>query len=223
MMASINIKGIRDGLLVSVGEGDWGVLKAELLEQMKARSSFIQGARVTIDVGAHTLPAAEMGRLRDELSDLGISLWAVISTSTVTESSAQSLGLGTRIFKPAQQTKSRTSSAQTPGEEGMFVQRTVRSGVKIEYPGHITIIGDVNPGAEVVAGGSILVWGRLKGVVHAGAEGDESAVIAALQLTPTQLRIAGQIAIPPDQRGKPQPEIARIRDGRVVAEHWNVR
>ncbi len=223
MVPSINIKGIRDGLLVSVGQGEWGAIKTELLEQMKERASFIQGARITLDVGDHTLPAAEMGRLRDELSDLGVALFAVISTSQVTESSAQSLGLGTRIFKPAQQARSRTTGAQTPGEEGMFIRRTLRSGVKIEYPGHITIIGDVNPGAEVVAGGSIMVWGRLRGVVHAGAEGDEGAVIAALQLTPTQLRIAGQIAIPPDQRGDPKPEIARIRDGRVVADHWNVR
>ena len=223
MVPSINIKGIRDGLLVSVGQGEWQAIKAELLDQMKERASFIQGARVTLDVGEHTLPAAEMGRLRDDLSDLGIALFAVLSTSLVTESSAQSLGLGTRIFKPAQQTRKRTAAVQSPGEEGLFIQRTLRSGVKVEYPGHITIIGDVNHGAEVVAGGSILVWGRLRGVVHAGAEGDESAVIAALQLTPTQLRIAGQIAIPPEQRGEPKPEIARIRDGRVVADHWNVR
>jgi len=223
MASTINIKGIRDGLLVSLGEGSWGELKTELLEEMDRRASFIKGARVTLDVGEHALPAAEMGRLRDELADKGVSLFAVLSTSIITEATAQSLGLGTRMYKPGQSSKPRSNATTAPGEEGMFINRTLRSGVKIEYPGHVTVIGDVNPGAEIVAGGSIVVWGRLKGVVHAGAEGNENSVIAALQLTPTQLRIAGQIAIPPDKRGDPKPEIARIRDGNVVAENWNMR
>jgi septum site-determining protein MinC len=75
----------------------------------------------------------------------------------------------------------------------------------------------------VVAGGSILIWGRLRGIVHAGAEGDASAIICALALTPTQLRIAGQIAIPPAQTGEIRPEVARLVDGKVVAEPWNVK
>jgi septum site-determining protein MinC len=57
-------------------------------------------------------------------------------------------------------------------------------------------------------------------VVHAGAEGDEEAVVCALDLSPTQLRIAGQIALAPKRRGKPQPEMARLKNGQVVAEPW---
>ncbi|MBU4224603.1 MAG: septum site-determining protein MinC, partial [Chloroflexi bacterium] len=81
-------------------------------------------------------------------------------------------------------------------------------------------MGDVNPGAEIVASGSILVWGRLRGVVHAGAQGDVNAVVCALELTPTQLRIAGEIAVSPKRKGKVQPEIARLKDGILVAEPW---
>ncbi len=83
------------------------------------------------------------------------------------------------------------------------------------------MIGDVNPGAEIIARGDVVVWGRLRGMVHAGAEGDESAVVCALDLSPTQLRIAGQIAVTPKRRGKPQPEMARISNGQVVAEPWD--
>ena len=83
------------------------------------------------------------------------------------------------------------------------------------------MIGDINPGAEVIARGDVVVWGRLRGMVHAGAEGDENAVICALDLSPTQLRIAGQIAVTPKRRGKPQPEMARILNGQVVAEPWD--
>lgn len=107
------------------------------------------------------------------------------------------------------------------GEAAVLVKRTLRSGFSLQHEGHVIIIGDVNPGAQIIASGDVLVWGRLRGVVHAGAEGDEGAQVCALDLSPTQLRIAGQIAITPQRRGKTQPEMARIQDGQVVAEPWN--
>ena len=58
-------------------------------------------------------------------------------------------------------------------------------------------------------------------MVHAGAEGDEKSVVCALDLSPTQLRIAGEIAVTPKRRGKPQPEMARLENGQVVAEVWD--
>jgi septum site-determining protein MinC len=82
------------------------------------------------------------------------------------------------------------------------------------------VFGDVNPGAEVIAGGSVIVWGRLRGVVHAGAKGNRTATVCALDMSPTQLRIAGQIAVSPTRRGKPQPEIVRIKDNQLQAETW---
>jgi septum site-determining protein MinC len=84
------------------------------------------------------------------------------------------------------------------------------------------VIGDVNPGAEVIAGGDIVVWGRVRGLVHAGALGDEGAVICALDLAPTQLRIAGTIARSPEERRrKPVPEIATAQEGHIVAVPWH--
>ena len=87
------------------------------------------------------------------------------------------------------------------------------------YDGHVVVVGDVNPGAEVVASGDIVVMGALRGVAHAGARGEEAAVVVALQLQPLQLRIAHRVARSPDEplagRG---PEIARIRNGVVEVE-----
>jgi septum site-determining protein MinC len=84
------------------------------------------------------------------------------------------------------------------------------------------VIGDVNPGAEIVAGGNIVVWGHVRGLVHAGALGDEGAVICALDLTPTQLRIAGQIARAPDEERRTRvPEMVMIRDGKIIAIPWH--
>ena len=81
-------------------------------------------------------------------------------------------------------------------------------------------MGDVNPGAEVIAGGNVLVWGKLRGMVHAGALGDSEAVVCALVLAPTQLRINNKIAISPAEGRKKHPEMALVRDGKVVAEPW---
>jgi len=68
----------------------------------------------------------------------------------------------------------------------------------------------------------VIVWGRLRGTVHAGAQGDQDAVVCALDLSPTQLRIADQISITPPQRRKPKPEMARLNKNKVVAEPWKI-
>lgn len=116
---------------------------------------------------------------------------------------------------------------ESPGEQenlleenAVLVQRTLRSGQSIHYDGNVVILGDVNPGAEVIATGSIIVMGVLRGVVHAGAGGDKEATVTALRLQPTQLRIAEHITRPPDEEtiGINQPEIARIKDGIVIIE-----
>jgi septum site-determining protein MinC len=156
--------------------------------------------------------------LRDQLSERGILLWAVISNSPMTENTAQILGLATRISKPRPQEMQAAKGIDD--ETALWVNKTLRSGTRIEFAGHVVVFGDVNPGAEVIAGGSVIVWGRLRGVVQAGAQGNREAVVCALDLSPTQLRIAGEIAVAPERHGKPQPEIVRIKNGQLQAEAW---
>jgi septum site-determining protein MinC len=216
------IKGIRDGLLVSVGEGTWSEIRQALFETIDQQADFLRGARLALDVGNHILRAAELGHLRDSLSDKGLSLWAVLSNSATTEETAQTLGLATRISKPLPERSINFPETHLQGgEAAVLIKRTLRSGFSLQHEGHVIVIGDVNPGAEVIATGDVLVWGRLRGVVHAGADGDEKAQVYALDLSPTQLRIAGQIAITPQRSGHSQPEIVRLLDGQVVAEPWN--
>ncbi len=88
----------------------------------------------------------------------------------------------------------------------LFHQGTLRSGETIESEGDILLLGDVNPGAKVSAGGNVMVWGRLRGTAHAGKSGNNQAKIVALQLRPLQLRIANQIARGPQE--KPEEGLA---------------
>jgi septum site-determining protein MinC len=220
---NLQIKGVREGLFVTLEDGDWLEVQESLLKHVQEQSSFFKGAKLALEVGNREIRAADMGMLRDKLGDLGVSLWAVIGSSPVTEKTAQMLGLATRLSTARPEREIHTMDTQMPGEDGLLVNRTLRSGYHISTPGHVTIIGDVNPGAEIVAGGSIIVWGKLRGMVHAGADGNENAVVCALDLAPTQLRIAGMIAVTPQRKGKPQPEIAHVQDGRVVAEVWDYK
>lgn len=218
---TVRIKGIREGLLITIGEGEWPEVHQTLMEHLKQQAEFLRGGRLILDVGNRILRAAELGQLRDDISDDGLALWGVLSNSPITEQTAQTLGLATRINKPKLEHPSHPLDTALTGEGAVLVKRTLRSGFSLQHNGHIIVIGDVNPGAEIIAGGNVVVWGRLRGMVHAGAEGDESSVVCALDLSPTQLRIAGQIATAPRRRGKPQPEIARLESGQVVAEVWS--
>lgn len=108
--------------------------------------------------------------------------------------------------------------------QALLIRRTVRSGQVVHYAGTVVVFGDVNPAAEVIAEGDVIVLGKLRGVVHAGSGGNDSAVVGALILAPTQVRIGKQVARAPDeQRRHPWPaEIARIRGGQIVVEPWGV-
>lgn len=217
-----HIKGIRDGLLVTIGEGEWPTLQDALLRQIEDQASFFKGARLALDVSNHILKAADLGALRDVLSERGIALWAVLSNSPTTEQTAQVLGMATRLSAPRQERTIRTlDTDRMTGDEAILVQRTLRSGFKVAHKGHVVVIGDVNPGAEIEAGGNVVVWGRLRGSVQAGMEGNAGAVVCALDLSPTQMRIAGVNAVSQKKRSRNIPEICRLVDGQLAIEPWN--
>jgi septum site-determining protein MinC len=93
----------------------------------------------------------------------------------------------------------------------------LRGGQTLQQLGSIVVVGDVNPGAELVATGDIVVFGALRGTAHAGAQGDASARVFALELAATQLRIATYIAADDGGRGGPRaPEVAFV-DGERIA------
>ncbi|MBM3144070.1 MAG: septum site-determining protein MinC [Chloroflexi bacterium] len=220
MASHFEIKGVHDGLLIIVGDGEWAEIRKALLDQIETQSDFFRGADLSIDVGKRVLKAAELGSLRDRISEYGVTLRAVISKSSKTEETAQTLGLRTYLSRPQAERSGRAFDTSVGGDEAVLVKRTLRSGNSITYPGHVVILGDVNPGAEIIAGGDVIVWGRLRGTVHAGASGDEDAIVCALELAPMQLRICEEISITPPQKGTPRPEVARLKDGKVVAEGW---
>jgi septum site-determining protein MinC len=99
----------------------------------------------------------------------------------------------------------------------LYHAATLRGGQSLHHSGNVVIVGDVNPGAEIVAFGDIAVLGRLAGVAHAGAGGDVSARVIAIDLDPTQLRIASFIGADQERvRRSPRPEAAFVLDGKIA-------
>jgi len=103
-----------------------------------------------------------------------------------------------------------------------YYRGTIRSGRLVSYDGNVVVIGDVNPGAEVEATGNVIVLGNVRGIIHAGASGNKSASIIALNFAPTQLRIADIITRRLERRGAQSasliPEIAYIKGDAIVFE-----
>jgi septum site-determining protein MinC len=224
MMDDFAIKGIREGLLLTLKSDDeWLALMGRLGVKIDEQKNFFRGARVALDVGSRPVRRHELDSLKMTLERRDMTLWAVLSNSPTTQDTARNMGLETTLVTGDQdQLEAPEFKPEEVGDPGVFINHTVRNGRTIRSAGHVIVYGDVNPGATIIAAGNVIVWGRLRGMVHAGANGDESAVVCALDLAPTQLRIAGYITIPPeDKRRKPRPETASVRGGRIIAEAWN--
>lgn len=220
---NVVIKGIKNGILVELDPAEeWLRLTEELAKQIDAKKDFFAGAKVTVNVGERPVPKYELTSLKALLDKRGLTIWSVMSDSETTIESAHALDLKTNVANtvPKRQEAAPTEPDE-PAEVSIVIRRTLRSGQQVHSEGHAIIIGDVNPGAEILAVGNVIVWGRLRGIVHAGLEGDEQAIVCALDMSPTQLRIAGYIVTSPDDiRRQPQPEIAHIRNQQIIVETW---
>ncbi|MFN3265737.1 MAG: septum site-determining protein MinC [Deinococcales bacterium] len=134
-----------------------------------------------------------------------------------------------------QQAGGQISSLRPPRDSSIgsnkteVVPRTMRAGTRIEKAGNVIVLGDVNPGAELIAGGDIIVSGTLRGMAHAGVSGREGAIIYAQRIAATQVRIAHALARAPEgssldaMRVAPPSdvaEIAKLESGQIVIEPY---
>lgn len=236
----ISIKGIREGLLVTLGDGSYADIVQQLRAELAQKQDFLKGSKMVLQIGDWPLQPQQLAEIKDLFEIEELTLWTILTEQAELRAAARELGLATRLPGSHTDLEGNALPDAEPGnnagagnvgvivsetdKNGLLLRETLRSGRSVYHEGHVVIIGDVNPGAEIIASGNVIVWGRLRGLVHAGALGDETAVICALDLNPTQLRIADQIAVPPDEhRGQPVPEQALIKSGRIVAEPWQSR
>ncbi|MEN9223901.1 MAG: septum site-determining protein MinC [Thermostichus sp. HHBFW_bins_43] len=189
---------------------DWAEIWESLIWQLRSRKPYWAGmAPLTLWSQQWELDLPTLQALSALLSQHRLQLWRVQTTARSTAIAAATLGYSVEQSSPLE-----VPLPIPPDTMPLYLRSTVRSGTAVRHSGSVFLLGDLNPGGEIIAGGDILVWGRLRGLVHAGANGDEKALILALQLDPTQLRIADQVARPPEGGSLPNtPEVVYLQDG----------
>jgi septum site-determining protein MinC len=191
----------------------WSELLQQLRLRLNAGDRFWQANTIVhLMAQDRLLDVQKLREISEALKEAQLQLKRVFTARRQTAVAAATAG-----YSVEQQQQPTYSLSQTPTEptqlitEPLYLQITVRSGVEIRHPGTIVILGDLNPGGSVVAQGDIFIWGRLRGVAHAGSTGNRNCRIMALQMEPTQLRIADAVArapaTPPTQF---YPEVAYV-------------
>ena len=201
-------KGTKNGLQVVLDDQvDFEEVVRRFAQRLKSADYFFRGADVTLDTGARELTEEQVLALEDLARRHRLNVVKVVSESVTIE-------------------RQKTVGGDfVATDETLLHKKTLRSGQNIEFAGNVVILGDVNPGAQIRAGGDIVVMGTLRGVAHAGAAGNEEATVVALRLRPTQLRIGSFIGRPAEEEDDTKsvvPEVAKIKDGTIFVEHLHI-
>lgn len=177
---------------------------SDILQDLKFRfnateKTWITGTNVKIIAGDRLLDARQLQAIAETLTEFDLILTEICTNRRQTAVVAATAG-----YSVVQNTLNQPILPQTDKNESnllapLYLKNPVRSGVEIRHQGTIIVFGDLNPGGSVIAAGDILVWGRLRGIAHAGALGNQQARIMALKMNFTQLRIADKIARFPEQ------------------------
>ncbi|MGK0467535.1 septum site-determining protein MinC [Clostridium sp.] len=199
----IIIKGNKEGLNVIINMNhfnDFDDMLESLIEKLSKGKKFYKGSTLKITTELKYINERESRKLKEILFD------EFLISDCIFQDHEEST---TKVFTGIYEGKTK------------FLRKTIRSGQSINYPGNIVIVGDVNPGAEIYAAGNIIVIGNLRGVVHAGTNGNEKAIIAAFKLEPQILQIGNVVTRAPDDSVKPEyPEVAKIKNGSIIVEPY---
>ncbi|WP_211178512.1 septum site-determining protein MinC [Brasilonema octagenarum] len=188
----------------------------EIWQQIKLRllageRSFSPNTAVNLIAQDRLLDNRQLQELAESLNQFKIQLKSVSTSRRQTAIAAVTMGYSVEQLQRQTTLGSELKSETPPFAEPLYLDKTVRSGEEIRHQGHVILLGDLNPGGIVVANGDILVWGRLRGIAHAGALGNRDCLIMSLQMEPTQLRIADAVARAPEKSPLQfYPEVAYI-------------
>ena len=221
---TVELKGFRDGMrLIIDPEASIEQIEQAIVERMANLGDSLSGMTMNIDLGSRLLDDKELVRLKNLLNEnYGLEVKQIIGDAQDDPRRTEAPQIA---GVPALHGEEPVYDQLAPmNEETRFIRHTLRSGQSERaLEGNMVILGDVNPGAEVVAAGDIIVLGALRGVAHAGALGNTSSIIFALNLLPTQLRIGRFITRAPaeQQHQHQRPEIARVLEDAIIVEEYN--
>jgi septum site-determining protein MinC len=186
----VTIRGTKEGLILFLDdECSFSELVSELEEKLSSNYPQISegpAVHVKVSVGNRFLSDEHKNQLITIISEQRKLVINQIESNVITKQQAEQL----------------QKEAQTA-----TVMKAVRSGQVLEVQGNLLLLGDVNPGGTVVATGNIYIMGVLRGIAHAGSEGNKEAIISAAKMEPSQLRIAEIVSRSPDTKDSERHEM----------------
>ena len=186
----------------------WQQLKLRLNAGDRLRTSSIPVHLIAKD---RLLDGRQLQEFAEAFSEAQLDLKSVATSRRQTAIAAVTSGYSVEQLQPETSLNSELKVATKTPADALYLEMTVRSGTEIRHPGTVILLGDINPGGIVIADGDIVIWGRLRGIAHAGAGGNRECLIMALQMEPTQLRIADAVARSPEKSPMQVfPEVAHI-------------
>jgi septum site-determining protein MinC len=220
-----SIKGLKSGpTFLFDDQAPFPAVMTAVEEELSRANGFFRDSPVILHFGGRLLNKEEWWTLKEILHREGLLPRYAVAAVPASRELLYKEGLPVREHLPLSVQESKKAQATVAGgSTALYVRRGLRSGQKEVFGGEVVLVGDVNQGAEILAGGDIIVVGTLRGVVHAGYPDNADAVVIALNLTPLQLRIGPFIARADEEqnhRGSPRPELARVKDERIVIEPY---
>ncbi len=207
MADAVQLKGSGNGIVIHLApDVAFSALTENITQKFKSNRAFFASGRLTISFTGRTLSEEEETALQDIIREqLGNEELSFVPYVPPTRDIAQVDFYGVK--------------------EGLtkFHQGLVRSGQLVASEGNLVVIGDANPGSELIAGGNVIVMGALRGIVHAGCKGNREAIVVALNLAPNQLRIADIFTRAPDDQVHTErlfPEMAFVKDDMIYIDDY---
>ncbi|ODH01646.1 septum site-determining protein MinC [Nostoc sp. KVJ20] len=197
---------------VSASELSWSDIWQQIRQRLNAGDRFrVSNTPVHLMAQDRLVDARQLQELAEALTEVQLRLISVSTSRRQTAIAAVTSGYSVEQLQPITSLSTEPTATAIPQADALYLEMTVRSGVEIRHPGTVIVLGDLNPGGIVIADGDIIIWGRLRGIAHAGAGGNRECLIMALQMEPTQLRIADAVARAPEKPPMQfSPEVAHI-------------
>lgn len=178
MKSCLRVSSTKDEIIVTIGSGaDF----EEVLETVKSKMPRIKKCYDRVGLPIHIVGKALK---ENEQKAIRAIIKQEVDAKITFGDTSEVLGL--HAIK-------RTFEASVETSETKFIRGNLRSGQREEFSGSIAILGDLNYGAEVIAGENIIVTGTIRGMAHAGANGNRKAIISANAIGCTQVRIANVV------------------------------
>lgn len=215
-MASVRFKGVAEGLCLIVDpEASFQTIKEEVKKLFDPLKEKARPTKVSLDLGQRADSEQIVADIEQFLADQ-----YHVESVTPLPPKKEPRPAGHQEERMTHASKRRADSLYHRQSDVLLLTGRVRSGQKISAKNHLMILGDVNPGAEVLAGGDIYILGTLSGTAAAGQPNNENAIVLALNFRPIQVQIAGVVAAGLPSDPGVQAEYASVDNKTIVVQEY---